>query len=118
MSENPTGYAQVGYEQYTGSGTHDNYRAWGLEREAQYRSYVANNQQQVEISYYVRDGHGSTRALTDPNGNITDTYDYDAFGNLIHSATTLSSPTPNEFLFAGEQYDTETGHYYNRARGR
>lgn len=70
----------------------------------------------MEISYYVRDGHGSTRALTDTNGNTADTYDYDAFGNLIHSSTTLSSPAPNEFLFAGEQYDTETGHYYNRAR--
>ena len=43
---------------------------------------------------------------------MTDTYDYDAFGNLIHSSGT----TPNEFLFAGEQFDADLGHYYNRAR--
>jgi YD repeat-containing protein len=60
----------------------------------------------------LRDGHGSTRGLTDPTGNVTDTYDYDAFGNLIHSTGT----TPNEFLFASEQYDTDLHLYYNRAR--
>lgn len=62
--------------------------------------------------YYVYDGHGSTRALTDSNGAVTDTYDYDAFGNLLHSTGT----TFNEFLFAGEQFDSDLGLYYNRAR--
>jgi RHS repeat-associated protein len=47
---------------------------------------------------------------------VTDTYDYDAFGNLLHSSTTLSSPTPNEFLFAGEQFDPDLNLYFNRAR--
>jgi RHS repeat-associated protein len=49
------------------------------------------------------------------NGNdqlSTDTYDYDAFGNLIHSTGT----TPNNYLFAGEQFDPDLGLYYNRAR--
>ncbi len=40
------------------------------------------------------------------------TYDYDAFGNLIHSTGT----TPNNYLFAGEQFDPDLGLYYNRAR--
>jgi|SRR5579872_572165 len=44
------------------------------------------------------------------------TYDYDAFGNLIHSSTTLASPTPNNYLFAGEQFDPDLNLYYNRAR--
>ena len=44
------------------------------------------------------------------------TYDYDAFGNLVHSSTTLSTPTPNNYLFAGEQYDPDLSLYYNRAR--
>ncbi|MGH7603536.1 MAG: RHS repeat-associated core domain-containing protein, partial [Gemmatimonadaceae bacterium] len=65
---------------------------------------------------YVYDGHGSVRALTDPNGNVTDTYDYDAFGNLIHSSTRLSTPTLNNYLFAGEQFDPDLNLYYNRAR--
>jgi RHS repeat-associated protein len=40
------------------------------------------------------------------------TYDYDAFGNLIHSTGT----TPNNYLFAGEQFDPDLALYYNRAR--
>jgi len=40
------------------------------------------------------------------------TYDYDAFGNLIHSTGT----TPNNYLFSGEQFDPELNLYYNRAR--
>jgi len=40
------------------------------------------------------------------------TYDYDAFGNLIHS----TGSTPNNYLFAGEQFDPDLGLYYNRAR--
>jgi hypothetical protein len=49
----------------------------------------------------VFDGHGCVRGLTNSIGAITDTYDYDAFGNLIHSTCT----TPNNYLFAGEQFD-------------
>ena len=63
-------------------------------------------------SYNVYDGHGSVRALTDLTGAVTDTYDYDAFGNLIHSTGT----TPNSYLFAGEQFDPDLHLYYNRAR--
>ena len=49
---------------------------------------------------------------TIPAKRATVTYDYDAFGNLIHSTGT----TPNNYLFAGEQYDPDLGLYYNRAR--
>jgi len=42
----------------------------------------------------------------------TDTYDYDAFGNLIHSTGT----SYNNYLFAGEQFDPDLNLYYNRAR--
>ena len=53
------------------------------------------------------------RALTNANGAVTDTYDYDSFGNLIHSTgTTLN----NYYLFAGEQFDPDLNLYYNRAR--
>ena len=61
-------------------------------------------------SYY--DGHGSVRALADENGKVTDTYVYDAFGNLISSY----GSTKNDFLFCGEQFDPVTGLYYLRAR--
>ena len=35
------------------------------------------------LSYYVSDNLGSTRALTNSAGAVTDTYSYDAYGNLI-----------------------------------
>jgi hypothetical protein len=58
-----------------------------------------------QLSFYGFDGHGSVRFLTDPTGAVTDTYDYDAFGNLIASTGT----TPNNYLFAGEQFDPALG---------
>ncbi|MGA8366927.1 MAG: RHS repeat-associated core domain-containing protein, partial [Candidatus Acidiferrales bacterium] len=107
---NPTGDAQVVMENLSGSGSHDTSRSYfyGLERISQYRQFSGGTQ----TSYYIYDGHGSVRALTDQTGNVTDTYDYDAFGNEIHSTGT----TANEFLFAGEQYDPDLHLYYNRAR--
>jgi len=74
------------------------------------QTQLINNEWQT--SYYGYDGHGSTRLLTDTTGQITDTYDYDAFGNLIASTGT----TPNEHLYAGEALDSNSGLYYLRAR--
>jgi RHS repeat-associated protein len=64
------------------------------------------------FSYFSVDGHGSVRELTDASGNVTDRYDYDAFGNL----TFKSGVTENAYRYSGEQYDADLGLYYNRAR--
>lgn len=64
------------------------------------------------ISYYITDGHSSVRMLTDRNGAVTDTYDFDAWGVMISS----NGVTKNDYLYCGEQYDTATGFYYLRAR--
>src|SRR5208283_3880269 len=61
---------------------------------------------------YGYDGHGSVRQLTNSSGAVTDSYEYDAFGNLSNS----TGSTPNNYLFAGEQYDPALNLYYNRAR--
>jgi len=63
-------------------------------------------------SYYHYDGLGSTRALTDSQGEVTDTYTYEAFGMLIER----TGNTINEYLYTGEQYDPNIGFYYLRAR--
>jgi RHS repeat-associated protein len=113
---NPTGYAQVVYESFSGSSSGNrelnHSYVYGLELISQTRSYVANFNSATQKIYYVYDGHGSVRVLTDPTGAVTDTYDYDAFGNLVHSTGT----TPNNYLFAGEQFDPDLNLYYNRAR--
>ena len=64
------------------------------------------------VSYYLTDGHGSVRQLADAEGSITDTYVYDAWGNL----TASSGTTENSYLYCGEQLDSATGLYYLRAR--
>jgi RHS repeat-associated protein len=42
----------------------------------------------------------------------TDSYEYDAYGNEF----TVSGTTPNEMMYRGEQYDSDLGLYYLRAR--
>ena len=64
------------------------------------------------IIQHHTDGHGSVRQLADSTGTVTDTYAYDAWGNLIDSTGT----TPNSYLYCGEQLDSATGLYYLRAR--
>ena len=103
---NPTGYAQVLDELQNGSVTRS--YAWGLQQ----ISETQRVQNTWTTSYYGFDGHGSVRYLMDASGAVTDRYDYDAFGGLIHSTGT----TPNNYLFAGEQFDPDLGLYYNRAR--
>jgi RHS repeat-associated protein len=62
--------------------------------------------------YYLYDGHNSVRMLLDEEGNLTDTYIYDAFGNLLDRTGT----TENDYLYCGEQFNGSTGLYYLRAR--
>jgi RHS repeat-associated protein len=62
--------------------------------------------------YYLADGQGSTRLLTDSTGTATDSTVYTAFGETMFS----SGSTPNDFKYVGEQLDANSGFYYNRAR--
>jgi RHS repeat-associated protein len=63
-------------------------------------------------SYYHVDGLGSTRALTNQDGLVTDRYTYDAFGTIL----TRHGTTANLYLFAGERLDQGLGQYDLRAR--
>ena len=65
-----------------------------------------------KVFTYLYDGHGTVRALANENGKVTDTYCYDAFGNLISS----TGSTANSYRYCGEQFDSTTGLYYLRAR--
>src|SRR5262249_41658835 len=63
--------------------------------------------------FYGTDGLGSVRCLIDTTGAITDTYTYDAYGNLIAST---GSGTPNDLRYTGELLDPDIGLVYLRAR--
>jgi RHS repeat-associated protein len=63
-------------------------------------------------SFYQVDALGSTRALTNAAGVVTDRYVYDAFGRIISQV----GNSLNLYLFAGQQRDTVTGLDYLRAR--
>ncbi|HEU0073641.1 MAG TPA: RHS repeat-associated core domain-containing protein [Dehalococcoidia bacterium] len=51
-------------------------------------------------------------ALTDEDGDVDTTWDYDVFGAVRN----LTGSQPNDFTFAGEQVDGSTGLQYLRAR--
>ena len=101
---NPSGYAQVLEE----------YQITGLSRVYNYGLDLISQRQVSSgtVSYYGYDGHGSTRFLLNTSGGITDTYAYDAFGTII----TNTGTTLNNYLYAGQQFDSDLGLYYNRAR--
>jgi len=61
---------------------------------------------------YMYNGHADVTALLSITGLIAATYYYDAFGNILDQTGTVS----NNILYAGYQYDTETGLYYLNAR--
>ena len=62
--------------------------------------------------YYVTDPHGNVAQLTDDNGKVTKTYEYDTFGNEVNP----DQKDENPFRYCGEYYDKETGEVYLRAR--
>jgi RHS repeat-associated protein len=102
----PTGYPQV-VEEISGGAVQRTY-TYGLERISELQTI--NNT--PTVSFYQYDGRGTVRMLTDVSGAVTDTYEYDAFGNQIsHTGT-----TPNAYLYRGERYDADLGLYYLRAR--
>ena len=111
---NPTGYPQV-IEELTGpfsAGAVTRTYTYGLQRISQLLSPQLTGKGTWTPSFYVYDGGGSVRQLTDSNGNKTDTYEYDAFGNSF----TKTGTTPNNYLYRGEQYDQDLALYYLRAR--
>jgi RHS repeat-associated protein len=63
-------------------------------------------------SYYEADGLGMITSLSDSAGALANTYRYDSYGNLLASTGTIT----NSFQYAGREFDSETGLYYNRAR--
>jgi len=90
----------------------EEYQNNNLQAEYVYGLDLISQEQGADKSFYLVDGLGSTRGLTDEGGSQIAAYNYDAFGNLISS----TGSTDNNYLFAGEQFDNNLGDYYLRAR--
>ena len=125
---NPTGYAQRLEELTSTGGTPAVTRAYVYGHDLIAQDQIRNYQ--WTLSFYGHNGHGSMRFLTDIQGQVSDTYDYDAFGNQIaRSVRSLATGqlepvsvdnaawiTAIVYLFTGKQYDPDLGFYYLRAR--
>jgi RHS repeat-associated protein len=103
---NPTGYSQVLEEVVDGT----------VRRVYTYGQMLISQSQLAGAtwtpSYYGYDGHASVTFLTDDTGAVTDTYDYDAYGNVVASTGT----TANEYRYDGQRFDADLGMYHLRAR--
>jgi RHS repeat-associated protein len=69
---------------------------------------VVSQRRSGQDSVYHYDGQGSTLALTNANGDVTDTYAYSAFGEV----TAHTGSTVNPFQYIGQRgyyWDQETG---------
>jgi RHS repeat-associated protein len=112
---NPTGYAQV-VEELTGpigSGVVTRQYTYGLQRISENLSPVVTGNSIWTASFYGYDrAEGSVRFLSNAAGTVTDTYEYDAFGNQIYRSGT----TPNAYMYRDEFFDSDLGLYYLRAR--
>jgi hypothetical protein len=64
------------------------------------------------LSYDHVDGHGSTIAISDIDGNVVERYLYDAFGQLMDPLPGME----NVFLDSGEERDFTVNLDYLRAR--
>ena len=62
--------------------------------------------------YYHADRLGSITHLTDEQGQVVATYEYDPFGKMRERHGSIHNP----FTFTGREFDSNTGLYYYRAR--
>jgi RHS repeat-associated protein len=107
---NPTGLPQVLDEIVNGAVTRT--YTYGLQRISENLSPSVTGNATWTPSFYGYDGFGSVRQLTNSAGAVTDTYEFDAFGNLLSK----TGSTPNSYLYRGEFFDSDLGMYYLRAR--
>jgi RHS repeat-associated protein len=62
--------------------------------------------------YFMADGHGSTRLLTDSSGAVQNAFAYDGYGSLVAS----NAVPQTVYLYSGERFDADLRQYYLRAR--
>jgi len=63
-------------------------------------------------AYYIKDHLGSTRAVVDENGAVTESYDYYPFGLKMPGRIFVQGSAVTKNLFIGKELDDETGWYH------
>ena len=86
---------------------HGTQRAWNI-----YGTNLLMRETGTDTYSYLYNGHADVTALVTGDGTVAATYYYDAFGNILES----TGNADNTILYAGYQYDEETGLYYLNAR--
>ena len=99
-------YGQVLVETDSSNAIQADYTLGNEELISQKRSSSSNTE------YFLMDGHSGIRSLTNNSGVISESYRYDAFGNLQNSGSTPNS----KYLYTAQQFDQLTGLYDLRAR--
>ncbi|MCA9135403.1 MAG: DUF4595 domain-containing protein [Planctomycetales bacterium] len=74
---------------------------------------LAQEVQPSNVEWILTDHLGSTRALVDVTGMISQRLDYDSFGDVIIEP---GDGTGSRYLYTGREYDHELGVFYYRAR--
>ncbi|MGG0821642.1 RHS repeat-associated core domain-containing protein [Paenibacillus turicensis] len=80
---------------------------WGPDRLLAKRDVSTNKKY-----FYLYNGHGDVVQLIDESGQVVNHYQYDEWGNIVEQEEAVR----NDFKYAGEIFDNETGLYYLRAR--
>jgi RHS repeat-associated protein len=130
-ANNPTGYAQVIEEKDPLAASSQELKKVNLYG----HDLISSEERGTDVSpvssiFYTYDGLGSVRSISNSTGQLTETYDYDAYGTLIGLAkrnpttgllesSNLSSTIPDlqsDYLYTGEQWDADLGMYFLRAR--
>jgi RHS repeat-associated protein len=87
------------------------YESQGIKASYTYASGVISQTNNNVQSFYINDGHSGARLVTDITGAVTNTYNYDGYGNLLQSVGNV-----NGDRYRGESRDSQTGLQYLRAR--
>jgi RHS repeat-associated protein len=66
-----------------------------------------------KLLWLLTDHLGTVRDLVDSSGTVVNHITYDSFGNVVAQSHPEFS---TRFLFAGREFDAQTGLYYDRAR--
>ena len=97
------------YADYNGSGGLTMRYLYGLAVD----EILARTDPSANTSWYITDKLGTVEDVVSSSGSVSDHILYDSFGNIT---TETNATAGDRFKFAGMEWDSTTGLYYDRAR--